>query len=34
MYELLMVEVVMDFFDKLKLISCGFVLFDYNFKYF
>lgn len=30
-YELLMVEVVLDFFDKFKLVSCGYVLLDYYF---
>lgn len=31
-YEMLMVEVVMDFFDKFKLCFKGYVLFDYDFK--
>lgn len=33
-YEILMVEVVFDFFDCLKFIFCGYVLLDYNFKCF
>lgn len=34
MYEILMVEVVFDFFDCLKFILCGYVFLDYNFKCF